>query len=441
MGRELIEAVLSAILDTVILAYLYKDYKKRKFYYYKFVLAVLLFIIMIMSKEIFCIDAAGVQIALSSFVYLVSGYILYDISRPIKYIQQTVIMFVGGNVADTLTVLPILILQNNNSMILGESFIEWLVLLIISRSIYFVIIYIIVKFGFIKSVKNDIKEQLAVFVVFVGLYLYILYLTKIMFIEKHQMEDFWILLFFTTFLVLILALSFFVLGKQRAERISVKKEMEMLKEKNKYEMEVYQEKRQAEIELRKMHHDIRNMQLLVRAYKEKGVNTEEIDSYIKKMEDYFSVKNPISTGNEILDIFLRETEKECEQKKIQLICQVNFAKGDFIHIVDMGTIFGNILNNAKEACEKIQEFEKRKIVLQTGTYEKFIIIKCVNPFVEIKEVKGRFLTTKKDKVNHGLGLISLEEVLEDYEGEISYKAENGNFFVTILIPIQSRSAK
>lgn len=44
------------------------------------------------------------------------------------------------------------------------------------------------------------------------------------------------------------------------------------------------------------------------------------------------------------------------------------------------------------------------------------------------------MTTKKDKINHGYGLRSIEMAVEKYEGSFETRAEDGFFKLTIALP-------
>lgn len=69
------------------------------------------------------------------------------------------------------------------------------------------------------------------------------------------------------------------------------------------------------------------------------------------------------------------------------------------------TIISNLLNNAIEACEKIQE-DKRIIEFEIVGYNSQIFISVCNSYdmESIINQKQKFITTKEDKLNHGIVL-------------------------------------
>lgn len=100
----------------------------------------------------------------------------------------------------------------------------------------------------------------------------------------------------------------------------------------------------------------------------------------------------------------------------------------------MGTIFGNIIDNAIEACERIGEGRQKTISLVVNTIENFIFIKISNPVDIVKKEGGRLFSIKRKQQEEGLGLMCLQETLKKYNGSYSYEIVDHLFNVTIVIP-------
>lgn len=80
-------------------------------------------------------------------------------------------------------------------------------------------------------------------------------------------------------------------------------------------MEMYKNKQENEIELKKMYHDLKNLELIVDACRKRESNLEKVEEYIYKMQQYFEGEKSINTRNEILDILLMDIKKQCDAKK------------------------------------------------------------------------------------------------------------------------------
>ena len=52
---------------------------------------------------------------------------------------------------------------------------------------------------------------------------------------------------------------------------------------------------------------------------------------------------------------------------------------------------------------------------------------------DLKEKKGRFISTKKEENLHGWGLKSVEKCVEKYQGTIEYETKNGEFCVNLIM--------
>ena len=98
------------------------------------------------------------------------------------------------------------------------------------------------------------------------------------------------------------------------------------------------------------------------------------------------------------------------------------------------TIISNLLNNAIEACEKIQE-DKRIIEFEIVGYNSQIFISVCNSYdmESIINQKQKFITTKEDKLNHGIVLENVRRTVKKYDGDMRISQENERFIVSINI--------
>jgi len=88
------------------------------------------------------------------------------------------------------------------------------------------------------------------------------------------------------------------------------------------------------------------------------------------------------------------------------------------------TIISNLLNNAIEACEKIQE-DKRIIEFEIVGYNSQIFISVCNSYdmESIINQKQKFITTKEDKLNHGIVLENVRMTVKKYDGDMRISQE------------------
>ena len=233
------------------------------------------------------------------------------------------------------------------------------------------------------------------------------------------------------FLIFIFILYFVYLHTVKKVELQ-KKEIELLKEKNRSQMEEYQEINSLHQQVRKIYHDLKNHVLIA----DRMQTSELKEMYLEDLESYFSeyLLKPDS-GNEILDILIQKKHEICRKKQIRFEYDVEFSKGAFMNLVDVGTIFVNIIDNAIEACEQMEE-SKRRISLFVGSVEMFIVIKVSNPFLEVRKVGKQLFSMKRRFDKPGLGLVCLEDTLKKYDGTFCYNVKDNLFEITIMIPVR-----
>lgn len=172
-------------------------------------------------------------------------------------------------------------------------------------------------------------------------------------------------------------------------------------------------------------------------------------SILEDMEQAIAIQEAfMNTGNQVLDVILTTKSLQCEKKGIVFKVMVDGDLLQGIHVKDLCSLFGNILDNAIEATQQIEEVEKRMINLSVRRKNQFVIIECENASdaenVKLKEGSSKknlfgsdYLpkTTKKDNVKHGYGLKSITQVAEKYGGGMSVSYEDGWFKLKVLLSV------
>ena len=157
--------------------------------------------------------------------------------------------------------------------------------------------------------------------------------------------------------------------------------------------------------------------------------------YLHEIDEGLQDVNRIyNTGNHLLDGLLKQKSDLAERKDISFEVNVDFRKGDFISPYDLCTIISNILDNAIEANEKIEDKENRFIRVRGSESAGQLILGIENP--DPKDNESELLsTTKKDHKLHGYGLKNVKTAVRKYNGELNIFRENSNFILTIIIPL------
>lgn len=163
------------------------------------------------------------------------------------------------------------------------------------------------------------------------------------------------------------------------------------------------------------------------------------EDYIKEIENSISIYDSnVKTGNEAVDIILIEKSLFCFNRGIKLTCMADCKNMDFINESDLYVLFGNALDNAIEAVEKVDDQEKKFIDLNVYSHNNLISISINNYYSDEIELdkEGMPLTSKRDKNYHGFGMKSIKLIAKKYGGDVSIVTSNNIFNLNIIIPIK-----
>lgn len=192
--------------------------------------------------------------------------------------------------------------------------------------------------------------------------------------------------------------------------------------------------------LRKEMHDMKHYLAALKEEKD-PVKRNEV---LADMEQAISLQESfMNTGNQVLDVILTTKSQLCQQRSITLQAMIEGDVLSDIHVKDLCSLFGNILDNAIEATQQVKNADKRLINLSVKRQKQFIMIECENFSENIVEIeKSRALpgTTKGDKIRHGFGLKSIKKVAEKYGGVMTITTQQGWFKVQVLLGIRAEGA-
>ncbi len=145
----------------------------------------------------------------------------------------------------------------------------------------------------------------------------------------------------------------------------------------------------------------------------------------------------VRSGNDALDTILTEKSLYCEKHGITLSCIADGAALGFAKPADLYSFFGNALDNAIEAVERLDDPERRSIGLVVRRTGDMVSIHVENYFDGRVDFGGDGLphTRKADEANHGFGTRSMKAIVEAAGGSLTCRAEGDVFHLDALIPI------
>ena len=188
------------------------------------------------------------------------------------------------------------------------------------------------------------------------------------------------------------------------------------------------------------YHDLKNILTVL----EGGASSQQIHASLQTLQaEIQPYETCIQTGDETLDMILGVKLEQCRQKHITCVPMIEGSLLSFMDPVDLATCLGNALDNAMEAVEVLPQAQRR-IRLTIQRHGQLVRIQVTNPCVsqttlEYQDQSDRLLppTTKAAKENHGFGLQSMKATAEKYGGALALHQKDGQFQLTLLIPMPS----
>lgn len=229
-------------------------------------------------------------------------------------------------------------------------------------------------------------------------------------------------------------LIFIVANSIKSEKEKVK--LELVNEKLDMQYKYYLMVKESQEKMKQVYHDMNNHMENIRSLKN---SSEDVNEYINNIEDEVkNNKNIYNTGNALLDIILYEKSKDCIKNNIDFNVGIDFSKCEFIDMIDISSIFSNLIDNAIEACNKIDDNNIEKYITIKGIFIKsYYVVRCENSKTNKVIIKNnKILTSKKNKFLHGIGLDSIKSSIKKYNGELKIKNSEFKFITSIHIPFE-----
>ncbi len=234
------------------------------------------------------------------------------------------------------------------------------------------------------------------------------------------------------FIVLPILISYSVTNR------SIKRKSEEYEKQLKIQLRQYELLSESSKEIRCIRHDNNNLRIgLIKLIKD-----GRTDEALKMLEDDNNILSgslmKYDTGNGIVDALLTEKHIRAEKNRTRIIFEG--AVNDDLEPADLCVIFGNTVDNAIEACEKIPDDEEKSVHIRSIKKSGMMVIIVENPVGRKVEIRnGLPLTSKKDKKSHGFGLYSLRKVIKKYDGELDISCTDSEFKICISLLLSADS--
>ncbi|MDE6608586.1 MAG: GHKL domain-containing protein [Lachnospiraceae bacterium] len=190
-------------------------------------------------------------------------------------------------------------------------------------------------------------------------------------------------------------------------------------------------------QIRGWRHDYHNHIQTMKAHLAMG-KLEELETYLNELDtDLAAVDTVVKTGNVMVDAILNSKISVAAAKSISVNAKAIVPQelNTSISEVDLCLIIGNLIDNAIEACMRIEDEKKRFIRIYIDILKGHLYIYIMNAVGEELKRAGSTYASTKNKENHGLGLMRIDKVVERYHGYLERQNEEGVFATEVMLPL------
>ena len=249
-----------------------------------------------------------------------------------------------------------------------------------------------------------------------------------LYIDIFVHREYGVLLLISLFAILSLLWCVTVLAKQRKLE-----QQNMFAETNR---KYYEAMEQQHFEVRRLKHDLANHIQVLSALSE-----EKRAAYAEELSGNAAFSHSLSyCGDSTVNAVLTVKKSVMERCHIRVNMEIEIPAQLPYDKTDLCALYANALDNATEACMKLEE-PQREICVKSKAGKGIFCLEVSNPDPDagksgsVNQTKKRagslsekrskhsplLPTSKPDKPNHGFGLQSIQEIVKRYHGRLEVK--------------------
>lgn len=297
---------------------------------------------------------------------------------------------------------------------------------ILSYCIINFILYIVLSFIFKKS-KNIYNIRFKILCIFMITYFSInVFLNNPILFRTASIARTYIF----TVIISIVALIYFDRMQTKYETDKHAKEA-MIQNMTKEEEFIKQLQNQ-QLEIRKINHNLNNILIILQAHLKNGEYDEAIEYIEQNLKIHVKAYQDLThTGIPTLDSILNNQIYLMKEKNIEYheditkILHLGNVKAD-----DLSLAISLALDNAREACEKVDA--QRQISLSLQSKQTHVVLYITNSIPQGSHPHFH-KTTKADKIAHGHGVKSIKEIARKYHGDVKYDIKDNQVILRIML--------
>ena len=177
--------------------------------------------------------------------------------------------------------------------------------------------------------------------------------------------------------------------------------------------------------IRRMRHDIANHLNAMQSLLENS-RSGEAAAYLSELKASTYDTTLGICENPIIDAFLHNKIESARASGVEIHARVSLSAGLTVSNVDLVRAFGNLLDNALEACAGIAG---ACVDLRCAQLSGCLVIRCENPVSGTPAGKSRRIP----ELDRGVGSRVLKDLAEKYNGSLKQERQEGIFLAELIL--------
>lgn len=236
----------------------------------------------------------------------------------------------------------------------------------------------------------------------------------------------WVILTFATYILIVRMVVVIMENASLSEKLHISETVSASQHK---QTEILQ--RQIE-QTSRQRHDMRHHLLVIDSY----IRTEDIgglNDYIKEYRSSLTPPAKIYCDNLALNSLIGYYRELSESKGSAFTISVSLPKEPLLPDMDLCAIVSNLLENAVEACARMASEDRFISVKISATTNSLLAIIIENSYEGEIQRSGNVFISSKKKGRKGIGISSVLNIIEQYNGISKFEYQEQIFKVSVLL--------
>lgn len=220
------------------------------------------------------------------------------------------------------------------------------------------------------------------------------------------------------------------------ELTQYKSEMQIQEIKSEYLLENYQTLENHYKQISEAKHEMRHHLFAIHTLLNDG-EYEQLDTYLSNIEENFSESATlIPCENRVMQAIFNHADQRARKLGFTIQFEILPLSDLRISDADLVSLLMNLLENALESCENIQERKNRWIQVKLKTRQPYLCLSICNARCgELIINDDSYTSTKNDTALHGHGIAVVKKIVDKHSGLISFEHTDDTFCVEIALPV------